>query len=412
MFRKDLTSKEMEIRNFMIMLCMTCFATFLACYQNVVRSYNSTMLALSYEYGFTSRSLLGTIYHVINKILPVNMIDYNMALLFAQIVTGVFFLFLIYFCYLCVKKCKEEYLKPCEYIIMFFMLFTVATFSAGYNFFRVDLFMIWVSLIAAILIVKEKAEWLVVPLSAIGVMFHQGYVFMYFNIILILLIYKFFDAKDNKIRWKYGTLFILSFLLGSVLFLWFEFFSRSNGASIYEFIKEEARSLSLNGAYHTTLLQHEVLGIDLSHTEKGFRVINYVQFPLFTILLTPYIVVGYDFFKALIVNAKDLWGKFKYIFVAIGSLTMLPDFLLKIDYGRWILTLIIYYAVIVLALVMMGDKNVENQLFSTYERLKHKPWIMVLVVYPIFFIPLCDVDISTFLQFFADQMDEWFLHVY
>ena len=123
MFRKDLTSKELEIRNFMLMLCMTCFATFLACYQNVVRSYNSTMLALSYEYGFTSRSLLGTIYHVINKILPVNMIDYDMALLFAQIVTGLFFLFLIYFCYLCVKNCKEDYIKPCEYIILFFMLF-------------------------------------------------------------------------------------------------------------------------------------------------------------------------------------------------------------------------------------------------------------------------------------------------
>lgn len=412
MLGRSMTSKEAELKKYMYMLSIVCLATFMVTYQNVVRSYNSTMLALSYEYGFTSRSLIGTIYHILDHILPVNMMQYSMTLLFAQICTALFFAFLLWFCFLCMKRCKEEYMKPCEYLLLFFMVFTISTFSAGYNFFRVDMFMIWVSVVAAILIIYEKAEWLVVPLSAIGVMFHQGYVFMYFNIILILLIYKFFDAKDPKKRRRYAILFAASFLTGSVLFLWFEFFSRSNGYLFYESIVEDARNLSLNGAYHTTLLDHEVLGVDLSYTEKRFRKINFVQFPLFVMWMLPYTITAVGFFKRIFQRCTNLLEKGKYLFVAIGSLTMLPDFILKIDYGRWILTLVIYYAVVLLALVMMGDAYVSEELAVTYQRIKKKPWTLFFVLYPIFFFPFCDVDINTFMQTFADQIDEWFLHIY
>lgn len=404
-------SKQKEINRFMIMMIFFGFFTFVCSYQNVVRSYNSTMLALSYEYGFTSRSLLGTIYHVIDKILPINMIDYTVALRFAQICTVFFFAFLYVFVYLCVRSCNEKYLKPCEYLIVFFMLFTISTFSAGYNFFRVDLFMIIVSLIAALLIIYEKAEWLVIPLSAIGVMFHQGYVFMYFNIILVLLLVKFFSEEEtnkNKRKWKYGLLFLFSFLIGSVLFLWFEFFSRSNGASIYEHIVNEARNLSYNGAYHSTLLAHEVLGIDLSETETGWRLINIIQLSIFTVLFMPYIVITIKFFKRVLQKSQTKVQKFKYWIVILGAGTMLPDFLLKIDYGRWVLAVIVYYSVVILALAMMNDRIVEEQLLDTYHEITNKPWAIFFLVYPIFFIPLWDVDISGFMQIFGTIIYECF----
>ena len=83
------------------MLTVFSFAVFITNYQYVIRSYNSTMLALSYKYGFTSRALLGTIYHLVNRILPIDMIDYTMAMRFAQVVTALFFLFLLAFAYMC-----------------------------------------------------------------------------------------------------------------------------------------------------------------------------------------------------------------------------------------------------------------------------------------------------------------------
>ena len=63
--------RNLEIVKFMIMLTVFSFAVFITNYQYVIRSYNSTMLALSYKYGFTSRALLGTIYHLVNRILPI-----------------------------------------------------------------------------------------------------------------------------------------------------------------------------------------------------------------------------------------------------------------------------------------------------------------------------------------------------
>lgn len=410
MFRKELTSKDKEIYRYMLMMIMFGLVVFVCCYQNIVRSYNSTMLALSYEYGFTSRALLGTIYHVLDAILPIDMMNYSMTLLFAQICTGLFFLFLYLFAFLCLKNCKEEYLKPCEYLIMFFMIYNIATFSAGYNFFRVDLFMIIVGMICALILFYGKAEWLVIPLSAIGVMFHQGYVFMYFNIALVILAYKFLSA-DRKGKWKYGIIFVLSFVIGSALFLWFELFSRSNGADFYEQIKREAYLLSFNG-YHITLLKHEVLGIDLSASEADLHMINLVQLPIFTVLCMPYLVMFWKFFSGLIKSVNTKLEKFKYLIVAIGSFTMLPDFLLKIDYGRWVLAVMVYYIVVILVLAMMHDKNVENQLANVYGWISKKPWAFLLVLIPVFFVPLWDIDINGLLQDFGLRVDGWFLHLY
>ena len=397
---KELTSKQREIKKFMITLLFWGISIFVVCYQNVVRSYNATLLALSYEYGFTSRSLLGTIYHFLNDVLPIDMMSYEMVLRFAQIVTLLFVMFLFAFAYFCLKKCKEQYIKPCEYLILFYMLFTIATFSGGYNFFRVDLFMVLIALSCALLITYGKAEWLVIPLSAIGVMFHQGFVFMFFNIALVLLFYKFL-SEDKKGMKKYGVIFVITFLLGSVLFLWFEFFSRSNGAAIFDQIVEEARSLALNGQYHTTLLYHEVLGIDLSETEQAFRKINIVEILFFTFFFMPYLVVTIHFFKGLLSRAKTKVEWFKYFIVAIGAATMLPNFILKIDYGRWILAVITYYVIVLVSLVMMHDENVETQLLESYENIKEKPGAFVFLIFPILFIPLWDVQITGFIQWFS-----------
>lgn len=391
--------RKKEIKNYMLMLMYCGVGIVLACYQNVVRSYNTTLLALTYEYGFTSRSLLGTIYHFIDHILPIDMMCYDNVLRFAQIITVVFFLFVFGFVFLYLKKCKYDVLKPCEYLILFYVLFTFATFSGGYNFFRVDLFMVFVALICALLLTYEKAEWLVIPLSAIGVMFHQGYVFMFFNISLVLLAYKFFSA-DRKGRIKYGSLFIATFVVGSVLFLWFEFFSRSNGAAIYDQIVAEASRLALDGQYHTTLLYHEVLGVDLSETEQKFRRINVAELTFFSLFCFPYIVVTVQFFKGLLKRAQSKLEWFKYLIVAIGAGTMLPNFILKIDYGRWILAVITYYAIVILSLVVLQDEKVEAQLLESYEKIKAKPWAFIFVVFPILFIPLWDVQITGFIQWF------------
>lgn len=87
--------------------------------------------------------------------------------------------------------------------------------------------MIAVSLAGVLCLVRERFTWLVIPLSALGVMFHQGYVFMYFNLILVLLWYRVCSlwGRNKKKARYYLLLLVLAFLIGSALFLYFEFFS-------------------------------------------------------------------------------------------------------------------------------------------------------------------------------------------
>lgn len=398
----------------MIMLSVVNLALFAVTCRGMVRSYNTTMLALSYEYGFTSRSLLGTLYHLLDAVLPLDLIDYRAVVATAYVATILFVLFVEYFLYRCLRCCEGEMVKYGEYLALILSLCLVSTFSFPYNFFRVDIFMILVSLLGVLCLVKERAQWLVVPLSALGVMFHQGYVFMYFNLILVLLFYRALSwwKEDRRKARRYGLLFALSFLVGSVLFLWFEFFSRSNGAAFFDTIKSEAEKLSYDGIYHSTLLYHEVLGIDLASTEEEFSRVNAVQILMCGIVCLPMLVFGVRFFAGLIKKAKGASEKWKYLAVALGAATILPDFLLKIDYGRWMAAVVVYYVGIVLALLAMKDPVMEAQVRESGERLIQRPGIALWIMVVILLLPFLDVNIDPFFRHLGSIVNKNFLHWY
>lgn len=407
-------TKQREIRKFMIMLSVVNLALFAVTCRGMVRSYNTTMLALSYEYGFTSRSLLGTLYHLLDVVLPLDLIDYRAVVATAYVATILFVLFVEYFLYRCLRCCEGEMVKYGEYLALILSLCLVSTFSFPYNFFRVDIFMILVSLLGVLCLVKERAQWLVVPLSALGVMFHQGYVFMYFNLILVLLFYRALSwwKEDRRKARRYGLLFALSFLVGSVLFLWFEFFSRSNGAAFFDTIKSEAEKLSYDGIYHSTLLYHEVLGIDLASTEEEFSRVNAVQILMYGIVCLPMLVFGVRFFAGLIKKAKGASEKWKYLAVVLGAATILPDFLLKIDYGRWMAAVVVYYVGIVLALLAMKDPIMETQVRESGERLIRRPGIALWIMVVILLLPFLDVNIDPFFRHLGSIVNKNFLHWY
>lgn len=407
-------TKQREIRKFMIMLSVVNLALFAVTCRGMVRSYNTTMLALSYEYGFTSRSLLGTLYHLLDAVLPLDLIDYWAVVATAYVATILFVLFVEYFLYRCLRCCEGEMVKYGEYLALILSLCLVSTFSFPYNFFRVDIFMILVSLLGVLCLVKERAQWLVVPLSALGVMFHQGYVFMYFNLILVLLFYRALSwwKEDRRKARRYGLLFALSFLVGSVLFLWFEFFSRSNGAAFFDTIKSEAEKLSYDGIYHSTLLYHEVLGIDLASTEEEFSRVNAVQILMCGIVCLPMLVFGVRFFAGLIKKAKGASEKWKYLAVVLGAATILPDFLLKIDYGRWMAAVVVYYVGIVLALLAMKDPIMETQVRESGERLIQRPGIALWIMVVILLLPFLDVNIDPFFRHLGSIVNKNFLHWY
>ncbi len=390
--------KKKQISRFMWLLILLSCAIFFLDYDERVLPYNSTILAFSYKYGFISRGLAGTIYQWIDSILPVNMIDYAMVLRFTLIVTLAFYVLFFAFCYQCMKRCQEEYLGRFLYLILFYAVFVVSMFAYKRNVGRLDLYLMALTVIGTMCLIAKKAEWLIVPLSMISVMYHQGYVFMFYNILLALLAYRLLSEKEKKARIYYGVILLVSLIGCSALFLWFEFFSHTDGARYVDEIIANAKAMTkpFNGmTYHDTLIDHEILGIDLSDVEYPYRVMNWIEIPFFIAIISPYIVLAVKLFRRILARAQGKTERLKYGFLAIAAGTLLPLFLMKCDYARWVFALISYYCMIFLALVAMGDRIVAEELTGIFTEIKEKyPFAILLLLLPALLTPFWDVHIN------------------
>lgn len=408
--------KKKQISRFMWLLILLSCAIFFLDYDERVLPYNSTILAFSYKYGFISRGLAGTIYQWIDHILPVNMIDYAMVLRFTLIVTLAFYVLFFAFCYQCMKRCQEEYLGRFLYLILFYAVFVVSMFAYKRNFGRLDLYLMALTVIGTMCLIAKKAEWLIVPLSMISVMYHQGYVFMFYNILLALLVYRLLSEKEKKARIYYGVILLVSLIGCSALFLWFEFFSHTDGVRYVDEIIANAKAMTkpFNGmTYHDTLINHEILGIDLSDVEYPYRVMNWIEIPFFIAIISPYIVLAVKLFRRILARAQGKTERLKYGFLAIAAGTLLPLFLMKCDYARWVFALISYYCMIFLALVAMGDRIVAEELTGIFTEIKEKyPFAILLLLLPALLTPFWDVHINGLLRGISNPINETFLNLW
>lgn len=408
--------KKKQISRFMWLLILLSCAIFFLDYDERVLPYNSTILAFSYKYGFISRGLAGTIYQWIDHILPVNMIDYAMVLRFTLIVTLAFYVLFFAFCYQCMKRCQEEYLGRFLYLILFYAVFVVSMFAYKRNFGRLDLYLMALTVIGTMCLIAKKAEWLIVPLSMISVMYHQGYVFMFYNILLALLVYRILSEKEKKARIYYGVILLVSLIGCSALFLWFEFFSHTDGVRYVDEIIANAKAMTkpFNGmTYHDTLIDHEILGIDLSDVEYPYRVMNWIEIPFFIAIISPYIVLAVKLFRRILARAQGKTERLKYGFLAIAAGTLLPLFLMKCDYARWVFALISYYCMIFLALVAMEDQIVAEELTGIFTEIKEKyPFAILLLLLPALLTPFWDVHINGLLRGISNPINETFLNLW
>lgn len=368
------------------------------------------MLAFSYKYGFISRGLIGTIYAILDRILPFDMMNYTWTYRFTFGITMVYYVILLLFLAFCLKRCREEHREVMRYFVVFFLMFAVPMFCSQFNFGRLDVYCVMLSLIGAMLLIEGQFEWLLVPIAALGVMVHQGNVFMFLNIILVLLLYKTL-SREGKEQRKYLRLFLLCFVIASALFLWFELFSHFNGENIYDDIVAKATALCNNGAYHEDVIDHEILGVDLTDRERKWRLFNVIQYPIFVVLMLPYLVIAVKFFTGLFKKAGSRKEKWKYFFVVAGAGTILPDILLKADSGRWMFSIICYYCVMLISLLAMKDPLIERQAQESAAAIKRYPGAVLLLIYPLLFQPLGDVYICNLTQWIGEFLNEYLLHL-
>lgn len=404
-------TKVKSILQFVFVFFLVCFALFVTYYGQEVRRYNTTILAFNYSYGFISRGLLGTLYLGLDALIPKDILNYvdaaNITFIATIIIMGVFFFLALYI----LIKTHEKYLKGAQNIILFFALFFVPMYYSLRNMGRPDIYMLFLTFLGLILIIWGKMEWLIVPFSVLNVMLHQGYVFLFYNIFMYPLIYKIIQTTGKQ-RKKYIAILTTSFLSVSVLFIYFNFFSHISGQETYDSIYAMAAQLGNGGEVYETLLTHEILGIDPWEQEWPQHIYNFIELPIYCLIMSPFIVLGVRLFKNVITAANTKADKIKYAMLPLCSATILPCYILKIDFGRWIFAGLAYFALVVLVLYALQDdvipEQVEQLITEVHAKYSYAP---LLLVYAATTIPLHDIHINEVMRSLSEWLDYYYLHI-
>ncbi len=360
-----------------------------------MNAQNTTAFAFSYKYGFVSRALVPSFLGWLDGLVPMQLLSYTWIYRLSLVATLFLYILIFAFFVVCLKACDDRKLSA---LIMFFGVFTFPMFVTEYNFGRLDTYLYIISFICILLLFIGKVEWLIVPLCIVAMLVHHGFVFTNANIILALLLYKAIISTDK--RKYYTSVLICTFVVISALFLYFEFAaSYPNPEQDVVQIKELAMSLSLDGmSINDSIIDHEVLGLDVFNQEKWMHEINYLETPIFLILFSPYIALFVLFVKQL----KRCSNNRLYMLLLLGSLTMLPEIVLKVDFGRYVYGIIFYYLILLIFLYAYKDETAKKACSDTLVITeKIVPWWLV-IAYAVIFVPFYDVHIDEIVKRIAD----------
>lgn len=89
----------------------------------------------------------------------------------------------------------------------------------------------------------------------------------------------------------------------------------------------------------------------------------------------------------------------------MGAGTLLPEMVLKTDYGRYMFALIFYYIACVLILLALGDEGATMRVKELTGFLRNNMTLSIfLIMYAFLFVPFRDFHISDVLEEFYDMI--------
>lgn len=401
----DTSTKKNHIR-FLPALAVFALVCFIRHFKFTMSTYNTTFLALNYDYGFIPRGLVGTCFKFMTE--TYDKIDWNYlgVFNFNGLFTLIYFILLFVFFGICLHRCPEEFKRNLKHLLVFLSIFAFPMFTTSVNYGSLDLYLNIVLLLCLILLVAEKCEWLIIPLSIIGTCINQDFVFTHAMLIGILLVYKLLN-RQGKERAKYIVILLLVLISSLSLYTHFENYNYENPKEMANEIKVSAKALSETGkSYGKTYVKSEILGEDLSMTEERLEQNedNLQDLPVFTLLFSPYLVAMIYLFLRLFTDANITRNKrISYIALLFGSVCILPMLIHDVYYGRYMFQLVFYYVAIFIALLTFGDSTVEthfNHLKTDVKKLT--PMTFVWFLYPFLLTPFRAVAISASIHDLAE----------
>lgn len=308
---------------------------------------------LSYNLGFISRGFVGSVLSLIFPYITRNeiwaVIGLNQIIM---VFTIVVFLYLI-------RKSTSP--KEKDGIIYLILLFLVNPASVSFLFYwgnygRFDLFMIIGAVLCCILIIKETCVWLIPIICMLIMMIHQGFIFDYFPCVLLVLFYYYLLNKKNSRR----VLFGVTLFLGSLCFLYFQFWGKIQTMSIEDTLNalSNRTNLGIDMLRSMVTLEYytDVLDFIPMYILPAIKM-NILKILMVIILLLPLEFIFYFLWKKFILESKKRWYCIFPLFIILATV---PKFMITCDYGRDIASIFISQFLVIFTFYSMESSAMKS----------------------------------------------------
>ncbi|MBQ7542433.1 MAG: hypothetical protein IJT44_09115 [Clostridia bacterium] len=347
--------------------------------------WHANSYVVNYSYGFASRFLAGSILRLFAGDFVSEQEIYRFCFLT--------YVLLILLCSALLNRFYKNLPQKCRTAALFGIACFVccpgsiaAMWSSG-NFGKLDVYGLICALIGVALFRKMRSvplRYLCLTLSAcVAIAFYQGFVFLYFSILATVMIADIALAERGGETQKRVCCAAMAAGAVAVCFLCFQFFSTLRFANVEEMYAALAAHTDIRMGkrsmeYEYFLPLSDAFGLveNVLHSEHR-RLDMLVELVLLSPLLFAlvYAVIRYNRISK---KLRELLNGFNLSLLTV--LFIVPQFLLNVDWGRWLTAIAIDVAFIFAYWLHCGDKRMTALAKDLSERLVRNPLPYALLV--------------------------------
>ena len=382
------TDKINIVKKYPYFCCLMCFFVIYSILHipSAVNTWIASSYAVNYSLGIGSRFLVGAFLHLLSP----GFVSAKLAFWFC-IISYLTVAAVISFCFdILIKKTSSSYREMVIFLILLYIAspFCINSYLNGFNFGRLESHTLLLMLLAVIIYFNIKNNFikysLITVLTCMSTAIYQGYIFLYYPMIVITMIVSLLALPKISFREFVGP--IVNVVITCLSFFYFQFFSYvkfNNSAEFSEALKQmtnmpfEEKAVkfeffqSMSDAYYNIAIPY----LNARHPRE-------VLFATLLLLL-PLIALIYYIYKAAWANKKQIkWFKNEYLYCLLINLVVLPQFILNIDWGRWLIAVGTMVFFEIFLLVYLGNKGMIKALSQMNPLIKkYYFFCIVLIIY-------------------------------
>ena len=339
-------------------------------------------LCSNYSYGFIKRSLLGSLVSFLSSI--TGMEFKNAVTVFMNAEEFAFSFAFLGLCFYVINK----YRNPSVNLLILLLLSSNILGFYYSDWGEPDIVMMTLTIVIGILIVRDKCVWCVPFIASVCVLIHEGFVMMYFGMVVALLLIQCLRKKGRE-RIRYFAILMVTGLMCGCLSAYFYFCSKYViNVGPYQFVDDAVQKLgeSVNATNLIESFWNVGPGI-FNNGSPGYSFwLRMFAIASACLILSPYIINKFRFWREMIKGEGDKLMKLAYLFCSCVFIFSLPLVVSQSDEARWFYGVVFQEVMLIIFLYMIIEDRIKYVL-GKYMKTSVINTLLVVMYFVVFNYP-------------------------